>query len=102
MTQCHGQYRRAGAALRPGTGRAGFSAPRSAQQAPFHHRSQDALARQEITHITRRANGAACNPAIIRPGDRRLLRDNTLHAIWLHQKAHLGSPRRYHSTLSSA
>jgi hypothetical protein len=52
--------------------------------------------------MTRHANGAACNPAIICLGGRRLLRDNTLRAIWLHQKAHLDGPRRCHSTPPSA
>jgi hypothetical protein len=75
--------------------------PAFAQQAPFRHRSQHELTAQEITHITRVMPTA---PHAIRRlsahahADRRLLRDNTLHAIRLYQKAYLGDPGHGHST----
>ena len=54
MTPRHGQSRRAGAALGPGKGRAGLTTTRGRPSPhPSATASQDALARQETTHITR-------------------------------------------------
>jgi hypothetical protein len=63
----------------------------------LRQRNQDALARQEITpYITRYVSGAACNRHHP-PGGRRLLRDNTLHAIRLRRKHIRATFGWYHS-----
>ena len=63
ITHCHGQYRRAGAALGPGTGRAGLPALRdSAQQSPLPPPEPGCAGPAgDHPYNARHANGAACN-----------------------------------------
>jgi hypothetical protein len=72
----------------------GFSGLRRARSS---HRSQDTLARHEITRIRRFAGGGARNPAISQPGMQLPLRDNTLHAIPPRPETKKSSPGDHHS-----
>jgi hypothetical protein len=107
MTPCHGQYRRAGAAPVAGHG----PQPSRAELSAAHGRSSRY---PSVTGARMRWPGgrspmynASCQRRHMQsgdhlPGGRCLLRDNTLRAIRLYQKAHLGDPGCCHSSPSSA